>query len=750
MFSSHSCTPLKGPDKALAPIFAMALLAFSIAVTYRHDRLMGAEGPGDWYDFLPNKLDTDQSSAIDLRFLNEPYAGSQGFIVAKAGQFLHSATETPVRFWGVNGPPEDLQEDELRDCARTLARYGVNLVRIHGKVFDANGNTDMAQIRKFQTIVRAMKSEGIYTHLSIYFPLWFDPAADLSWLPGYDGKTHPFATLMFSAEFQQRQHQWFHDLLTTPDPISATMLRDEPAVMGIEIQNEDSFFFWTFNEKNIPNQQLQILEAQFAEWVKAKYGTLEKGLSTWGGAELPRDAIQARRLAFRPLWNMANERTERDIDTANFLLEKQQQFYSESIAYLRTLGFQGLICASNWATASPERFGPLEKLSYLTADFVDRHGYFSCNHAGDNAAWSIRESHTFSHRSALRFDGSTQKEKKEFVHPVMDPQYNNAPSMISETTFTRPNRYRSEAPLYYSVFGALQDSDAIIHFALDGDQWQVKPRYWTQPWTISTPAMMGQFPAAALIFRKSLVDTGPVVVEAHLNLENIKALRGTPLPQDAAFDELRQQDVPQGKSTIVDQRIDPLVHYVGRTQITFTDGDDRIEKIELSSFIDRSSQRVISATHEIELDYGRGLLRLDAPKVQGVSGDMSAAKEVKLSHLTIESSMDLIHIVAVSLDDQPLELASKILLQVMTEERPSGFTTEPAGSNSERIVHLGNDPWQVRRISGAIRLRYKSAKNLTVVALNPNGSKQNTRQTLGTDERFQLLPETNYYLIERN
>ena len=49
----------------------------------------------------------------------------------------------------------------------------------------------------------------------------------------------------------------------------------------------------------------------------------------------------------------------------------------------------------------------------------------------------------------------------------MDPSYDGKPSMISETTWNRPNRYRSEAPLFYAAYGALQDSDAIVHFALD-------------------------------------------------------------------------------------------------------------------------------------------------------------------------------------------------------------------------------------------------------------------------------------------
>jgi hypothetical protein len=54
----------------------------------------------------------------------------------------------------------------------------------------------------------------------------------------------------------------------------------------------------------------------------------------------------------------------------------------------------------------------------------------------------------------------------------------------------------------------LQASDAIVHFAFDGDRWSMKPGFFMQPWTLATPAMLGQFPAAALLNRKALVAPG--------------------------------------------------------------------------------------------------------------------------------------------------------------------------------------------------------------------------------------------------
>ena len=191
-----------------------------------------------------------------------------------------------------------------------------------------------------------------------------------------------------------------------------------------------------------------------------RYGSLEATFAKWNNQKVKRDNPAEGRVSFRPLWNMFNEKSARDQDTAEFLHELQTRFYTETTRYLRSLGFKGVITPSNWITASPEVLTPLEKLCYTTGDFIDRHGYFGCNHKGPNAEWSVRNGHTYSDRSALRFDPEVPGQPRQFSHPVMDPHYNGLPSMISETTFCRPNRYRSEAPLYYAAFGALQHSDA--------------------------------------------------------------------------------------------------------------------------------------------------------------------------------------------------------------------------------------------------------------------------------------------------
>lgn len=701
-----------------------------------------AEANKGWFAFDPGPDRFDPKSGFDLRSLNEKVAGEGGVIGVEGSHFIHSKTRVPVRFWAVNGPSSK-DRDGLREEARMLAKHGVNLVRVHHGYFDQKGDVDPAAVRHAQEIVEAMKEQGIYSHFSIYFPLWLTPQADSSWLKGYDGKTHPFAALYFNKDFQERYREWWKALLLMPGA-SGKRLVDDAAVAGLEIINEDSYFFWTFDARNIPDTQLRILEAQFGAWLKSRYRTLDAAFRAWNGQKVERDRPEEGRVGFRPLWNISHEKTPRDRDTARFLYESQRGFYQETSRFLRGLGFKGLITASNWTTASPEVLGPLEKASYTVGDFVDRHGYFSCLGRGEASEWSIRDGHTYRDRSALRFEAEEAGKPRSFVHPAMDPSYDGKPSMISETTWNRPNRYRSEAPLFYAVYGALQDTDAIVHFALDSASWSVKPGFFMQPWTLMSPAMMGQFPAAALIYRQGLVAPGDVLVELNLGMRDLFELKGTPLPQDAAFDELRLEDVPKGVALKPGHVIDPLVHFAGRANVNFRERAAPPKLKDLGRMVDYARKIVTSTTGQLRLDYGKGLLTINAPSAQGLSGALSEAKTAELKDVSISSPLELGHIVAVSMDGKPLSSSRRILLQVMSEEKPTDFRTEPASSGMTRITSIGHDPWLVKALAGVVKFKRPDASGLKVTPLDFNGV---PTKPSGNASEIRLKPSTMYYLI---
>ena len=334
----------------------------------------------------------------------------------------------------------------------------------------------------------------------------------------------------------------------------------------------------------------------------------------------------------------------------------------------------------------------------------------------------------------------------------MDPHYDNKPSMISETTWNRPNRHRGEAPLYLATYGALQDSDCIVHFAKDAVEWSVKPGYFMQPWTLTAPTQFGQFPAAALIYRQGLIQTGDDMAQLTLHYEDLLKLQGTPLPQDAAFDELRLKDVPTGTSVKQGQRIDPLIHYVGKTHVTFTTPTSKAQRSytklkPLAKFIDHKAKTVVSSTSQLKLDWGNGLLTINAPSAQGASGNLAGAGEIKLADVTISMPLDVAHAIVVSLDGQPIAKSKKMLLQVMTEEKGTGFRSEPIEGRRNRIVSIGESPWLVKKIEGQVKFHRTDAGKLKVTALDQYGEPAASKAVDLSPGGFTLQPETLYYSI---
>jgi len=706
------------------------------------------EAPEGWQVWDP-PADNFGESAIDLRWLNQERAGQDGRVLAKDGHFYFEKTGEPVRFWAVNGPSIELRGEDLQAALRQLAKRGVNLLRYHSAVF--NSSTGVYNDKKRVGILaQANEAEqhGIYVHLSVYFPLWFRPAADLDWLKGYDGKKRAFVSLMFNEAFEKRYQEWWRELLTKPDA-NGRRLIDHPALMSVELQNEDSFFFWTFKYEEIPEPQMAILEGLFYDWAIEKYGSVDQTYAAWNGLKIDRDQPDQKRLAFRPIYQTYEKRTTRDFDTIRFLYEQQRGFYERQRDFLRNeLGFKGLITCGNWRTTSPEFLDPIENLSYFPGDFIDRHGaYFGTQREGRGASWSIREDHAYGHRSALKMEPQKADGNRQFSGPIWSIQYNDYPSMISETNFTRLNQYRGESQLYYATFGALQDIDSIVHFNLSGTNWSTQQFVHVDPWTMMTPTQVGQFPAAALIYRQGLIKAGPVLADVQLKESDLFQLKGTPLAPRGNLDLLRQADMKFDDKD--GGAISPLIHYIGRakTVITTQGGVSRVD--DLTPYIDLEAETVRSATGEVDLDFGDGILTVDAPQAQIVMGDLSQRQQaVVAGQFAVDSPMETLYTALVSLDGKPIAESGKLLLQVMTQEEPTGFESERADNGLTRIKKLGRDPWLYLEPQGTVFLKRADAAQLKVTPLDLNGYPQAGKSFTGA-KSFKLRPDAVYYLIEK-
>lgn len=637
----------------------------------RPDERLTSSTPG-WFAWDP--LADPPDSPIDLRAMNERKAGDGGWILAREGKFFHEKTGQPIRFWGINCGPDIVRLDErdLDSLAAMLARRGVNWARLHGPIFvpegrDA-GRVDEPQLRRTLRAVQILKSHGMYTTLSIYFPTWLKLDETNGW-PDYRGKPAT-ALLFFDAKLQSMYREWWRAVLTTAEPSTGICLKDEPAVLSLEMQNEDSLFFWTFQpRKTIPASTSSIIEKRFSNWLAARHGGFGKAVARWNADErVDGDDFDHGVAGVMAAGELEAHRTStRAKDTARFLFEVERDFYQSTRAFLRDeLGAKSLVSGSNWTTASDTYLTPLERAANLTGDFIDRHGYYNALHEGERAGYQISIGDSFSSRSALRFDPDRPGGKANAWNPILDTSYNDRPTMVSEIGWLEPNRFRAESPLLCAALGAQQDTDALGFFAATGPGWEAT----ISKFSALSPVELAQWPAAAMVYRLGLVDEAPITSDSRARLDDLLDLGGL-------------------------KGVDSRTKLAGRTHV-----DIGTETSARSDSPAATVNPIRSVTGQCSLDSARGVFVVDSPRANALVGFLSNADPHAFSTLTIRSSMEYGAIAVVPLDGQPIASSKRLLVQAMSEQQNSGFRA--SGDSVRKIEAVGRPPILVREIAGTI------------------------------------------------
>lgn len=475
-----------------------------------------------WWPFEPDS-DRFRPTPIDLRYLNEEIAGQSGF-VRKEGDWLVRGDGEAIRFWGINVGTDviNLERTDIDYLARKLAKYGVNIVRIHGRIFDERGEISPDSLEKYHYFVHALKRQGIYVTLSYYFVLWWEG--------------QPFGLLQFDERQQELYRRGVRKLLRSPNPFEGGLpLAEDPAVAMIEIQNEDSYLFWTFNTANFSEDVKRTLYREYGRWLTSKYGSLEAAYASWGPLGRQWDDHPDEGLmeieGIPPMpWATGNDGdSKRRRDSLRWMVESQLSFYESMVSFLRDdIGSQSLIVASNWITADPQKLEALERYTYSVADVVDRHAYFESAHeAKDGMFWTLQAGDRYTPRPAVLDPG---------LNPVKIVHNDGQASMISEITWTHPTPYGAEGPFFLSVYGALQGIDVLHVFSVQGPHWA---KAW-EKWPVMSPTMMGQFPAFALMYRRGDVAQAPIVLSESVSLESLLNLEGSAIYESLNLDDARK------------------------------------------------------------------------------------------------------------------------------------------------------------------------------------------------------------------
>ena len=698
--------------------------------------------PG-WWAFGPPS-DAFGKAGLDLRSLNEKEAGQSGYVRREGARFALGDGK-PVRFWGVNcggnvvklaGPCQDY-------VARRLAKVGVNIVRVHAPLWGEGAldqrRVNPAYLKSLQRFVHALKQQGIYTHLSFYFPMWFRVRKDYM-IDGYEkiGNKNPYSLLFFNETVQRIHRKLARKLLTAPNPYTGVPLGKDPAVAMVEILNEDSFLFWTYNQGMVPKEQRAELGRLFGRWLIAKYGSISTAKRRWGRMRHPGDEPDRGRMGVFDVWhltryNVAKHRNRTRLsDQLQFFIELQRGFYKGFIRFCRKdLGYEGLIVCGNWKTADPRYLDALERYSYTAGDVMDRHGYFGGEHKGPRQSYAVDVGDTFKSRAGVF---------EPWGLPIAIHQVDGYPQIISELGWPNPNRYKAECPFLCAVYGDLDGIDGYEFFSLHGPGWETV----VEKFALATPDLLGQFPATALLYRRGDVTEGAPVFREILKLADLYAFKGTAQAEPANFDDLRQPGVKPPPARDRKGSLDPRAFFVGPVLRRFGVETSLNLKKDLAPYIDRKKKIIRAETGQVTWNYGDGLVTANTPRCQGATGFLKRAGEIALDQAVIRSENEFGTIIVIALDDKPLNLSKRILVQAMTEVEPFGWRVR-AG----KIASLGAAPMLVRDIHATVTLKWRSPPR-KVTALDGHGYPKAalTSTKVKDGVRLELPKDAMYTILE--
>ena len=237
-------------------------------------------------------------------------------------------------------------------------------------------------------------------------------------------------------------------------------------------------------------------------------------------------------------WTQPREggRKRRLDDQLQFYAETMYRFNREIERYLREeLGCKQLVNAGNWRTADAAKLDDAERWSYTANEVLAVNRYYSPVHIGPDRGWRIDPGDSFE-------DASVLLRPREL--PLNLRQAVGHPMMMTESHWVPPLGYQSEGPFLVAAYQSLTGVDVFYWFSPARAEWSNQDRApgtrLREPSGRSrTPMVLGQFPAAALLFRKHYLEEGEPVVEEHRSLREIWERVPPVLAEDPGYDPNR-------------------------------------------------------------------------------------------------------------------------------------------------------------------------------------------------------------------
>lgn len=263
-----------------------------------------AQDRSGWFEFYLPWDDSTESVTNMSAYLDAP-AGKHGFLqVTPDGHFrFENATEN-IRFTGAvnvaisNFPTHDQSEI----IAARMAKYGLNIVRIH--LIDVEGayglfenstqnTTDISSTKldRMYYFTKCLKERGIYYNFCIHSGRIYKLSDGI---PAPVENNQAKYISLFNPEIIALEKHYASQTLTGINPYTNLSYIDDPAMISIELTNENQLFNGWFgwqsdflfedNPEGIGSYYSRQLDTLFNSWLAEKYATEIALAAAWSGA----------------------------------------------------------------------------------------------------------------------------------------------------------------------------------------------------------------------------------------------------------------------------------------------------------------------------------------------------------------------------------------------------------------------------------------------------------------------------------
>jgi hypothetical protein len=614
-------------------------------------------------------------SPVDVSFLLDAPAGKHGFIQVANGH-LATAEGQRIRFWGVNitdwsrGSRQIPSKEDAPFIAATLARFGVNCARFQfldleapRGLLDAHAadsrTMDADQLDKEDFFIAELEKRGIYIDFNLLVGRPFkagDSVQDANLLrQGAKG------TSLFDRRMIELQKEYAQQLLAHRNPYTKLKYTEDPAVAIVEINNE--------NALNVgyrapsPFYEHELTE-MYNTWL-AKHRTPEQvaALRTISGAKGDQASVPLM-TGFRAVG--ATAAPERFYAEAEFYNDTQRGYFAEMTTYIKqTLGSKSLIIAT--ADHSHSGSGYPILLATLPSDVIDGHTY-----------WQHPEMY-------VRKSPMVNDPFNSTVVELSRSAVAGKPYTVSEVNNPYPNDFDSEGIPILASYAAMQDWDAIIWYTFEPKADPAWKPFVGDPFDISLdPVKMPELAAGALAFLRG-------------DIEKARSTEERSYTEKQVFDSMLISSTERPYYTPGFPLDLPLEHEV---RISSFDGPATRPYPETPV-----PDPILSDTGQLAWYHSSkkaGLVTVDSPRTQALIGVVNSNRK-PLTNLAVEVDNSFCTILLSSIDDNPIEKASRLLLVAGGRVENTGQIWNSAGTD---VINWGESPTLIEQVKGSITLRH--------------------------------------------